>query len=138
MKQTNHAHFKVLTPLLSPPFNVRANLSLSAPLSSSRKKQTTHLQEFLLLNGTILINVHLGDEVPEFVVAALYFHVLQSSPQVVNADVAVLVLVEALEDLGVVFGLLVAEVNGSVPYLTGYQGPWSVRTAGQHLPLPEK
>ena len=88
-------------------------------LQNKTKQKHPHLQELLLLDGAILINVHLGDEVPEFVVADLYLHVLQSPPQVVNADVAVLVLVEALEDLGVVFGLLVAEVDGRVPYLTG-------------------
>ena len=100
--KTTHLDFPHIVPHST---QISLHTALSSPLSlcisKTKQNKKPHLQELLLLDGAILINVHLSNEVPEFVVADLYLHVLQSPPPVVNADVAVFVLVKALGGLGV-------------------------------------
>lgn len=76
-----------------------------------------YLQKFLLLNSTVLVDVHLCDEVPKLIVRDLLTHLTQCLAQVVDADVAVLVLVKAVEDLRILLGFLIAEGDGDVPHL---------------------
>ncbi len=91
----------------------RTDRNISA-MSSPR----TYLEELLLFNGTVLVDVDLRDQLSEFIVRDLLAHLVQRCAQIVDANMAVLVLVKAVEYLGVVLGLLVAEGDGNVPDLT--------------------